>query len=96
VPYHLSKRLLFDLTKMMAVEFAPRIRVNGIAPGLILPPEGQDDDYLERLADTNPLHDHGSPKDITDALLYLVLAEFVTGQVLFVDGGRHLKGNLYV
>ena len=96
VPYHLGKRLLFDLTKIMALEYAPRIRVNGIAPGLILPPEGQDEEYLERLAETNPLQDHGDPKDVADALLYLVLAEFVTGQVLYVDGGRHLKGNLYV
>lgn len=96
VPYHLGKRLLFDLTKIMALEYAPRIRVNGIAPGLILPPEGQDEEYLERLAASNPLQDHGDPKDVADALVYLVLAEFVTGQILYIDGGRHLRGNLYV
>jgi len=93
--YHISKRMLFTLTRMMAVEFAPRVRVNAVAPGLILPPEGQGVDYLERLAHTNPLNAYGSPEDVTEAALFLVRGDFVTGQVLFVDGGRHLRGNMY-
>lgn len=95
VSYHLSKRMLFSLTRMMAMELAPDVRVNGVAPGLILPPSGQTQDYLDRLAHTNPLLRTGSPQDITDAVLYLCKAEFVTGQVIHVDGGRHMKGCMY-
>ncbi|MCX5769698.1 MAG: SDR family oxidoreductase [Candidatus Hydrogenedentes bacterium] len=93
--YHLSKRMLFSLTRMMALEFAPAVRVNAVAPGLILPPEGEDQSYLERLAHTNPLGRHGDARDVTDAVLFLIRSEFVTGQVIFIDGGRHMKGALY-
>ncbi|HDP34483.1 MAG TPA: SDR family oxidoreductase [Candidatus Hydrogenedentes bacterium] len=95
VPYHLSKRVLHTLTRIMALEFAPDIRVNAIAPGLILPPPGKDNTYLESLAHTNPLHKHGSAAAVTDAALYLLHADFVTGQTLYVDGGRHLRGSMY-
>ena len=93
--YHLSKRMLFTLTRMMALEFAPSVRVNAIAPGLILPPPGEDVLYLQKLAPTNPLNRIGSPESITDAVLFLLNSEFVTGQVIFVDGGYHIKGNVY-
>ena len=93
--YHLSKRGLFTLTRILAAELAPDVRVNAVAPGLILPPPGEDAAYLEKLRHTNPLNAVGSPEQIADALLYLVRADFVTGQVLYVDGGRHLKGNAY-
>ena len=93
--YHLSKRMLFTLTRMMALEFAPAIRVNAIAPGLILPPPGQDMAYLEKLKSTNPLHRIGSPRAITDTVLFLLKSEFITGQVIFVDGGYHMKGSVY-
>jgi NAD(P)-dependent dehydrogenase (short-subunit alcohol dehydrogenase family) len=95
VSYHLGKRALFSLTRMMAAEFAPRVRVNAVAPGLILPPEGKDETYLEQLASTNPLQRYGSPEMVADAVVYLVKACFVTGQVIYVDGGRHLRGNMY-
>lgn len=95
VPYHISKRALHGITKMMAVEFAPLVRVNAVAPGLILPPEGQDKAYLERLASSNPLNRYGSVVDVVRAVLYLLEAEFVTGQTLYVDGGRHLRGRMY-
>ena len=95
VAYHLSKRMLFSLTRMMALEFAPRVRVNAVAPGLILPPEGEDAAYLERMASTNPLNRHGDAAHVTEAVLFLLRNDFVTGQVVFVDGGRHLRGSLY-
>ncbi len=95
VAYHLSKRMLYSLTRMMAIEYAPRIRVGGVAPGLILPPPGEDEGYLERLAHTNPLLAHGCAGDVSSAVLFLVRSPFVTGQVIFVDGGRHLKGRVY-
>jgi pteridine reductase len=89
--YILSKRVLAGLTAMMAREFAPKITVNGIAPGPILPPAGKDEEYLQRLAGTLPLKRHGDPADITAAVLYLLENDFVTGQILYVDGGQHLK-----
>lgn len=95
VAYHLSKRMLYSVTRMMAIEYAPRIRVGGVAPGLILPPPGEDESYLERLAHTNPLQAHGSADDVSAAVLFLVRSPFVTGQVIFVDGGRHLRGRVY-
>jgi pteridine reductase len=93
--YHLSKRMLYSLTRMMAVEFAPAIRVNAIAPGLILPPEGKDESYLRGLSHSNPLKTWGGPGDVCDAALFLLRARFVTGQVIYVDGGRHLRGSMY-
>ena len=88
--YILSKQALAALTERMAVEFAPGITVNAVAPGLILPPAGMDEGYLEKLAKGLPLKRHGNPVDITDAMLYLLRSDFVTGQIIFVDGGRRL------
>lgn len=93
--YHLSKRMLYSFTRLMALEYAPNIRVNGVAPGLVLPPEGQDQSYLESLQHTNPLHMFGSPDDVTEAVVYLLKSDFTTGQVIFVDGGRHMTGGIY-
>lgn len=93
--YHLSKRTLFSLTKMMALEFAPRIRVNAVAPGLILAPLGKGQSYLEQLKSSNPLNTIGSAGQVVDAVEFLIDSEFITGQVIFVDGGRHLIANTY-
>jgi pteridine reductase len=90
VGYIISKRVLSDLTEIMSVEFAPGISVNAIAPGLILPPPGKDAQYLEKLAPALPLRRHGEPNDISEAVLYLLKSNFVTGQVIYVDGGRHV------
>jgi NAD(P)-dependent dehydrogenase (short-subunit alcohol dehydrogenase family) len=91
VSYILSKQVLNALTRMTALELAPGISVNGVAPGLILPPAGEDESYVERLAQTLPLKRRGSPDDIAKAVVYLVTSVFVTGEVIYVDGGRHLK-----
>ena len=90
--YILSKKMLATLTEMMALEFGPGITVNAIAPGLILPPAGKDETYLARLAQGIPLKRSGNPEYIASAVIYLLTNDFMTGQVLFVDGGRHLKG----
>lgn len=95
VSYHLSKRMLFSLTRMMALEFAPRVRVNAVAPGVILPPPGKTEEDLERLAETNPMHACGTVQDVAEAVVFLLGSGFVTGQVIFVDGGRHMKGAVY-
>ncbi|MCX8065339.1 MAG: SDR family oxidoreductase [Candidatus Hydrogenedentes bacterium] len=90
--YYLGKSMLVSITKVMALEFAPTIRVNAIAPGLILPPPGEDYEYLLKLVHTNLLNKHGSEEDIVKAVLFLINSEFITGQVIFVDGGRFLLG----
>lgn len=93
VAYMLSKHVLGALTRSCALELAPGIAVNGIAPGLILPPAGKDEEYVDRLARTVPLQRRGTPDDIAAAAIYLVTSEFVTGETIYVDGGRHLKEN---
>lgn len=90
--YCAAKDLLSTLTSLLAMHFAPRVAVNGIAPGLILPPEGKGQDYLEAKKLELPLRRIGHSDFITDAMLFLVKSEFITGQTLFVDGGRHLLG----
>lgn len=94
--YHLSKQMLYALTRSLALELAPSVRVNGIAPGLVLAPEGEDTAYLEARAHSLPLRRHGTPDDVADAALYLLRSDFVTGQVIFVDGGYHVRGPNHV
>jgi len=88
--YLLTKKFLEVFTKMSAVELAPGIRVNGIAPGLILPPKGKDNSYLERLSDKIPLKSIGDVKNISDTVLFFIKNEFITGQIIYVDGGENL------
>jgi len=90
VAYILSKHMLAAITKMCALEFAPRIRVNAVAPGLILPPPGETSAYLTRLKNTVPLKMHGRPEDIAAAVVFLAKSPFITGETIFVDGGKHL------
>lgn len=93
--YHLSKRMLHTLTRIMAVELAPLFRVNGVAPGLVLPPVGKDESYLAGLASSNALNKYGSADDVTAAVVFLMKSDFITGQTIYVDGGRNLRGNMY-
>jgi NAD(P)-dependent dehydrogenase (short-subunit alcohol dehydrogenase family) len=95
VAYHLSKRMLFSLTRMMAIDYAPAVRVNAVAPGIVLPPVNNPQTDMEAMADTNPLQSVGSPEGVADAAMFLLRSRFVTGQVIYVDGGRHLRGKVY-
>lgn len=88
--YQLSKNLLYHITKMLAIEYAPGIRVNGVAPGLILPPPGEKSDYLKKYRRNNLLNTHGDPADIARAVMFLIFTPFVTGEVITVDGGQNL------
>ena len=90
VGYFFSKQVLELMTRMMAVKFAPNITVNAVAPGLILPPPGEDARYLDQLIATVPLQAHGEPEDIADAIVFLAKSRYCTGEVIYVDGGRHL------
>jgi pteridine reductase len=90
-PAHsVSKAALAHLTRIQARSLAPEIRVNGIAPGAVLAPDGWSKERWEALAQKTPLQRAGSPEDVAQAVLFLAGAEFVTGQILAVDGGRLL------
>lgn len=94
-PYYLSKRILSDITENLALRFAPSIRVNGVAPGLIIPPEGKDETYLKRIMPIVPLRTNGSVEDIASAVSFLLRSTFITGQTIFVDGGQHLTHHVF-
>ncbi len=88
--YSLSKKTLWELTKMAALEFAPRIRVNAIAPGVTLPPEDKGEDYILELAKKIPMKVPGGVEPILKSLDYIIENEYLTGQLLFCDGGENL------
>jgi NAD(P)-dependent dehydrogenase (short-subunit alcohol dehydrogenase family) len=93
--YQAGKRLLGDFTRLLALELAPAVRVNAVAPGMILPPAGLDPQRQARLAATNLLGRWGRPEDVARAVLFLAASDFVTGQVLYVDGGGAVKESLF-
>jgi pteridine reductase len=88
----IAKAGLIHLTRVAARALGPEVRVVGIAPGAVLPPEGTSDAEMDRLARMAALGRVGSAEDVVRALNYLLDAEFVTGDVLVVDGGRLLRG----
>ncbi|MBN2655888.1 MAG: SDR family oxidoreductase [Spirochaetales bacterium] len=98
-PYHLSKLSLFSLTRMLSEELAPGFRFNAVAPGVVLPPIGatpaEAERWTERMKKSNPLESIGTAQQVCDAAEFLIRNDFVTGQIIFVDGGRHLKGSFY-
>lgn len=89
--YLLSKKSLAQLTKWFAREAGPGLQVNGIAPGLILPPDGKDEIYLEKRAGNIPMKRRGSVEAVLQAVDFLLNQDFVTGQILYIDGGENLK-----
>lgn len=91
VPYVATKAGLASLTRGLARAWAPRIRVNGVAPGPVLLPAGEDSEEDRRVAaERTALGRTGAPEDVADAVLYLARAGYVTGEIIRVDGGQHL------
>lgn len=92
--YSLSKKGLWDLTKMAALEFGPAIRVNAVAPGVTLPPPEEDENYLHKLAEKIPMKKPGGVEPILKSVEYILMNDHLTGQLLFADGGENLGQNV--
>jgi pteridine reductase len=91
IPHGISKAGVLHMTRSLARALAPGIRVNAIAPGTVLLPDDWEAAAADRLERSTPLRRHGTPRDVTEALLYLVGADYVTGETLVVDGGRNVR-----
>ncbi len=86
--YSISKAGLIMMTKTLAIELAPHIRVNGVSPGAIVFPENFTTEQKDRELARVPMHREGSPDDIAKAVVFLATqAPYITGQILNVDGG---------
>ena len=91
--YSLSKKALWELTKMAALELAPEIRVNAITPGVTLAPAEEDEEYLENLAKQISMKRPGGVDPILKSIDYILENDYLTGQLLFADGGENLGKN---
>ena len=91
IPHGITKGGVVQMTRALARVMAPEVRVNAIAPGTVLLPDDWSEADAARLDETTPLKRQGSPQDVADAMLYLLRAEYVTGETIIVDGGRHVR-----
>jgi pteridine reductase len=91
IPHSITKAGIVQMTRGLAHALAPRIRVNAVAPGPVLLPEGWTKEQADKLIATTPLGHLGSPEDVAQAVLYLLSADYVTGETIIVDGGRHIR-----
>jgi NAD(P)-dependent dehydrogenase (short-subunit alcohol dehydrogenase family) len=92
LPYYVAKASVIALTEALALELAPdQILVNAIAPGPIVAPEDTSDDEFARVERATPLGRWGGEIEIAKAVLALIDSDFITGETVRVDGGRHLK-----
>lgn len=89
--YYCAKSALDAQTKVMAVSLAPFVRVNAVAPGAVIPADGQRDArYFKNLAQRLPLQTCAAPEAVVDAVVFLLGNDSITGQSVFIDGGEHL------
>lgn len=89
--HSVSKAAVEGLVRGLAVELAPEVAVNGVAPGTVLPPEGTSSEEIERLARRVPAKRIGSAEDVAETVVFLCAGPaFLTGQVIRVDGGRSI------
>lgn len=91
LPHGISKAGVVHMTRALARVLAPEVRVAGIAPGTVLLPEGWSGEGTEHLRATTPLERNGSPKDVTDTVLFILDSDYLTGETIIVDGGRHVR-----
>jgi len=91
IPHSITKAGIVQMTRGLAHALAPKIRVNAIAPGAVLLPEGYTTEQRDKLVSTTPLGHIGTPDDVAQAVIYLISADFVTGETIIVDGGRNVR-----
>lgn len=91
VPHSISKAGVVQMTRALARALAPAVRVNAVAPGAVLLPDEWDEAAADHMRRTTPLARLGDPADVVEALLFLVRADYVTGDTIIVDGGRHVR-----
>jgi pteridine reductase len=91
LPYVVAKGGLRQLMRTLALELAPDVRVNAVAPGTVLLPDDMDPPLIERIHARIPMGPIGAPEDVAEAVLFLARSPFITGQEIVVDGGRTLN-----
>ncbi len=91
LPHGVAKAAVEALTRHLASAMAPHVRVNCVVPGAVLAPDGWGAPHQAAFAEETPLKRIGSPDDVIGAILYLAQARYVTGEILRVDGGRHVR-----
>lgn len=89
--YRMSKLFLDELTRQQAFLYAPKIRVNAVAPGAVLAASGKRDHLFDNFKNQSPLQKNGSPKMVAEAVLFCAKNSHCTGQILAIDGGLHLN-----
>jgi NAD(P)-dependent dehydrogenase (short-subunit alcohol dehydrogenase family) len=89
--YSLAKKALMSLTQMAASEWAPHVRVNAVAPGPVLPPEGKSAHHFTKVVEQTPLKKQVSIDNLCESVYFLTTNDDVTGQIIYCDGGAHLK-----
>lgn len=88
--HSVGKAAMLALTRQLAIDFAPNVRVNAVAPGPVLPPPEFSTERMAQTASRTLLNRWGTPRDVADAVLFLVRADYITGEVIVVDGGERL------
>jgi NAD(P)-dependent dehydrogenase (short-subunit alcohol dehydrogenase family) len=91
IPHGLSKSGIVYLTRALASVLAPDVRVAAIAPGTVLLPKGWSEQDAARLRRTTPLSRNGSPEDVARTMLFILESDYLTGETIIVDGGRHVR-----
>lgn len=91
LPHGASKAGVVYITRALAKVLAPEVRVAAVAPGTVLLPPGFDAAQTEHLRATTPLQRHGDPSDVTRTVLFILDSDYLTGETILVDGGRHVR-----
>ena len=91
LPHSISKAGVVTMTRALARVLAPEVRVAAVAPGTVLLPEGWREEDAEHLRQTTPLERNGSPSDVTSTVLFILDSDYLTGETIIVDGGRHVR-----
>jgi len=91
IPHGVTKSGILYITRALANVLAPDVRVNAIAPGTVLLPASWTESDDARLRETTPLKRSGTPQDVASAMLFLLDSDYITGETIIVDGGRHVR-----